>query len=248
MEHADFLRRNGVCMAENQKSLPCALEAEQSVLGSILIDPSCFPDLADIIRGEDFYLSEHSEIFYAMYDLFAKNREIDLVTLIDTLVSRGVYNEEESKKYIKIIAETVPSAANVLDYAQIVKDKSLLRSLISASDEIRDMAFSAQGDVKDIIDSAEQKVFSIAQGSETKGFVHIREAISRTYARLDLLAKDKSAASGTPSAAILCARRFIRSPSASSSSARSMPQRTASASCTITAASRATRASALRVW
>ncbi len=185
-------------MAENQKSLPCALEAEQSVLGSILIDPSCFPDLADIIRGEDFYLSEHSEIFYAMYDLFAKNREIDLVTLIDTLVSRGVYNEEESKKYIKIIAETVPSAANVLDYAQIVKDKSLLRSLISASDEIRDMAFSAQGDVKDIIDSAEQKVFSIAQGSETKGFVHIREAISRTYARLDLLAKDKSAASGTP--------------------------------------------------
>lgn len=198
MEHADFLRWNGVCMAENQKSLPCALEAEQSVLGSILIDPSCFPDLADIIRGEDFYLSEHSEIFYAMYDLFAKNREIDLVTLIDTLVSRGVYNEEESKKYIKIIAETVPSAANVLDYAQIVKDKSLLRSLISASDEIRDMAFSAQGDVKDIIDSAEQKVFSIAQGSETKGFVHIREAISRTYARLDLLAKDKSAASGTP--------------------------------------------------
>ena len=69
---------------------------------------------------------------------------------------------------------------------------------LSASDETRDMAFSAQGDVKDIIDSAEQKVFSIAQGSETKGFVHIREAISRTYARLDLLAKDKSAASGTP--------------------------------------------------
>lgn len=185
-------------MSENQRSLPCALEAEQSVLGAILIDPNCFSDLTDIIRREDFYLAEHGEIFDAMYDLFAKNREIDLVTLIDTLVSRGVYNEEESKKYIKIIAETVPSASNVLDYAQIVKDKSLLRSLIAASDEIRDMAFSAQGDVKDIIDSAEQKVFSIAQGSETRGFVHIREAISRTYARLDLLAKDKAAASGTP--------------------------------------------------
>ena len=185
-------------MPENPRSLPCALEAEQSVLGAILIDPNCFSDLTDIIRREDFYLEEHGEIFDAMYDLFAKNREIDLVTLIDTLVSRGVYNEEESKKYIKIIAETVPSASNVLDYAQIVKDKSLLRSLIAASDEIRDMAFSAQGDVKDIIDSAEQKVFSIAQGSEVRGFVHIREAISRTYARLDLLAKDKSAASGTP--------------------------------------------------
>ncbi len=185
-------------MADLQRNLPCALEAEQSVLGSILIDPNSFADLTEILKAEDFYLTEHGEIFYAMYDLFSKSREIDLVTLIDTLVSRGVYNEEESKKYIKIIAETVPSAANVLDYAQIVKEKSLLRSLIGASDEIRDMAFSAQGDVKDIIDSAEQKVFAIAQGSENKGFVHIREAISRTYARLDLLARDKAAASGTP--------------------------------------------------
>ena len=185
-------------MADMQRNLPCALEAEQSVLGSILIDPNCFADLTEILRAEDFYLEEHGEIFYAMYDLFSKSREIDLVTLIDTLVSRGVYNEEESKKYIKIIAETVPSAANVLDYAQIVKEKSLLRSLIGASDEIREMAFSAQGEVKDIIDSAEQKVFAIAQGSENKGFVHIREAISRTYARLDLLARDKAAASGTP--------------------------------------------------
>ncbi|MBE6665340.1 MAG: replicative DNA helicase [Ruminococcaceae bacterium] len=185
-------------MADMQKNLPCALEAEQSVLGSILIDPNCFADLTEIIHADDFYLDEHGEIFYAMQDLFAKSREIDLVTLIDTLVSRGVYNEEESKKYIKIIAETVPSAANVLDYAKIVREKSLLRSLIGAADEIRETAFSAQGDVKDIIDSAEAKVFSIAQGSESKGFVHIREAISRTYERLDLLARDKDAASGTP--------------------------------------------------
>ena len=185
-------------MAEMQKNQPCALEAEQSVLGSILIDPNCFADLTEIIRAEDFYLDEHGEIFYAMQDLFAKSREIDLVTLIDTLVSRGVYNEEESKKYIKIIAETVPSASNVLDYAKIVREKSLLRSLIGVSDEIRDMAFSAQGDVKDIIDGAEAKVFAIAQGSENKGFVHIREAISRTYARLDLLARDKNAGAGTP--------------------------------------------------
>jgi len=185
-------------MADIQKNLPCALEAEQSVLGSILIDPNCFADLTEIIHADDFYLDEHGEIFYAMQDLFAKRREIDLVTLIDTLVSRGVYNEEESKKYIKVIAETVPSAANVLDYAKIVREKSLLRSLIGAADEIRETAFSAQGDVKDIIDSAEAKVFSIAQGSESKGFVHIREAISRTYERLDLLARDKNAAAGTP--------------------------------------------------
>ncbi len=196
-------------MADLQKNLPCALEAEQSVLGSILIDPNCFGDLTEILHAEDFYLAEHGEIFWAMYDLYSKNREIDLVTLIDTLVSRGVYNEEESKKYIKIIAQTVPSAANVLDYAQIVREKSLLRSLIGASDEIREMAFSAQGEVKDIIDSAEQKVFAIAQGSESKGFVHIKEAISRTYARLDLIAKDKDAASGTPTGFSMLDRTLV---------------------------------------
>ena len=75
-------------------------------------------------KYDDFYLSEHAEIFSAMRDLFSENREIDLVTLIDMLVKRGVYNEEESKKYIKVIAETVPSAANVLDYAKIVREKA----------------------------------------------------------------------------------------------------------------------------
>jgi replicative DNA helicase len=77
-------------MAENERNMPFALEAEQSVLGSILIDPERFTEVTDIINAEDFYLSEHAEIFSAMRDLFAENREIDLVTLIDMLVKRGV--------------------------------------------------------------------------------------------------------------------------------------------------------------
>ncbi len=185
-------------MKDTEKNMPFALEAEQSVLGSILIDPEAFTDITEIISAEDFYLSEHAEIFSAMRDLFSENREIDLVTLIDMLVKRGVYNEEESKKYIKVIAQIVPSAANVRDYARIVKDKSLLRSLIKASDEIRDDAYSEQGDIQQLLDSAEQKIYNVSHGNETNSFVTLGDAIRQTYARLDLINKNKKAAMGTP--------------------------------------------------
>ena len=178
-------------MPENEKNMPFALEAEQSVLGSILIDPERFSEVTDILNAEDFYLSEHSEIFSAMRDLFAENREIDLVTLIDMLVKRGIYSEEESKKYIKIIAQIVPSAANVRDYAKIVKDKSTLRRLINAADEIREEAFSEQGDIQFLVDSAEQKIFDVAHGNEVRAFTPLAEAIQQTYARLDLITKNR---------------------------------------------------------
>lgn len=185
-------------MAETERKLPFALEAEQSVLGSILIDPEKFNDVTNIITADDFYLSEHAEIFSAMRDLFMENREIDLVTLIDMLVKRGVYNEEESKKYIKIIAQIVPSAENVRDYANIVKSKSVLRALIKAAEEIRDDAYSEQGDITYLVDNAEKKIFDISNGNESKTFVTIGEAIQQTYERLDLINKNKKAAMGTP--------------------------------------------------
>ena len=116
-----------------QRKLPFSLEAEQSVLGSILIDPECFNVIAGILKSEDFYIDSHVQIYLAMQDLYLQNRSIDVVTLIDTLVHRGVYDEKTSQSYIKLIADVVPSAANVADYAQIVKDKSILRSLITAS-------------------------------------------------------------------------------------------------------------------
>lgn len=185
-------------MAETERNMPFALEAEQSVLGSILIDPEKFTEITNIITADDFYLSEHAEIFASMRDLFLQNREIDLVTLIDMLVQRGVYTEDESKKYIKIIAQIVPSAENVRDYANIVKSKSVLRSLIKAAEEIREEAFSAQGNITHIIDSAEQKIFDVAHGNDSKNFVTIGEAIQQTYDRLGLILKDKKAAMGVP--------------------------------------------------
>lgn len=183
---------------EFNRQLPFSLEAEQSVLGSILIDPECFNEIATVIKAEDFYIEKHTQIYLAMQTLYLQNRSIDIVTLIDTLVSRGIYEREESVAYIKTIAETVPSAANVKDYATIVKNKSLLRELIGACEEITESAYSAQDDVSFIIDSAEQKIFDIAQNKETKGFSHIRDVLVANYDNLKMLTTNRAEALGVP--------------------------------------------------
>lgn len=181
------------------RQLPFSLEAEQSVLGSILIDPESFNEVVGIIKSSDFYMENHEQIYLAMQDLYLQNRTIDVVTLIDTLVRRGVYDSDESgKKYIRLLAEIVPSASNVKDYAGIVHDKSLLRALIGACDGISEMAYAEQDDVGHLLDHAEQQIFSIAQGNEQKGFTHIRDVLISNYEHLQLLKTDPEQASGIP--------------------------------------------------
>lgn len=187
-------------MAEtvSTRKLPFSLEAEQSVLGSILIDPETFNLIAGILKSDDFYLDEHMQIFLAMQDLYLQNRSIDVVTLIDTLIHRGVYDENSARSYIKLIAEVVPSHNNAGDWAKIVKDNSLLRHLISACDEITEQAYSAEDDVMHILGSAEQKIFAIAEGNEQKGFTHIRELLVSTYEHLHSLQTNREEMMGTP--------------------------------------------------
>lgn len=184
-------------MADIQRTKPFSVEAEQSVLGSVLIDPEKLTDIVETINASDFYIPEHGEIFDAMCEIFNKNRRIDVVTLIDTLVSRGVYNEEECKRYVRVIAETVPSASNVGDYAQIVRDKALLRALIDASGEISENAYSARGEVGYILDDAEQKIFDLARKSDIKSFVSIKSALLETFRQIDLVRENPEAAAGT---------------------------------------------------
>ncbi|MHB1150965.1 MAG: replicative DNA helicase [Eubacteriales bacterium] len=181
------------------RRLPFSLEAEQSVLGSVLIDPEAFTDIANIITHEDFYISDHREIYLSMQELFLQNRTIDVVTLIDILVKRGLYTtNDQGRAYIKIVAEMVPSASNIHDYARIVREKSLLRSLISVCAEISETAYSPQDDVTAILDNAEQKIFNIVQGNEKKGFRHVRDVIISVYEQLRILREDPESAKGTP--------------------------------------------------
>ncbi len=178
--------------------MPFSLEAEQSVLGAILIDPTCMDQLAGIITANDFQLEEHSELFHTMQGMYLRSRTIDVVTLLDELVKNGVYDEAGGKDYIRLISEVVPSASNVQDYAAIVRDKSILRSLIGVCEEIAEASYSEQDDVPHLIEMAEQKIFAIAEGHENKNFVHIRDALVQVYDRLHMLNENKAEVLGMP--------------------------------------------------
>ena len=182
---------------ELNRSMPASVIAEQSLLGSVLIDPQKISDIAGIISEDDFYLNDHAQIYIAMKQLFNESHEIDTVTLIDTLVHNGVYDKSRSQDYIFSLADIVPNALNILDYARIIKEKSLLRQLIATCGEVIDEAQSEQEEVSNIINSAQNKIFNIAQGRDTKSFKHIRDVIRDVYGTLDMLRKDKNALQGT---------------------------------------------------
>ncbi len=179
------------------RKLPFSLIAEQSLLGAILVDPESFNEIADLVAVADFHLEEHQQIFSAMHELFLTSREIDVVTLIDMLVQKGIYTKSGGEQYIRTIAEVVPTALNVKDYARIVKEKSVLRQLITACEEVGEIAYSEQDDVAHILDDAENRIFAIAQGRDTKNFRHIREVIGDVYAHLHELTTDQEATQGT---------------------------------------------------
>ena len=184
-------------MDELIRKLPFSMPAEQSLLGAILIDPESLTEVAALMNGDDFYLGEHKQIYLAMQELFLANREIDVVTLIDMLVTKGVYDKSGGEDYIRTLTETVPDALNIKDYARIVKEKSVLRQLIAASSEISESAYSEQEEVTSIIDHAESLIFNIAQGRDTKGFRHIREVLQDVYSHLQELRTNAEATQGT---------------------------------------------------
>ena len=182
---------------EFARKLPFSMIAEQSLLGSILIDPQSLNDVVEIITAEDFYLTEHTQIFTAMHELFLVNKEIDVVTLIDTLVTKGVYDKSGGEDYIKTLYLAVPNSLNVKDYATIVKQKSLLRKLIDACSDISDKAYSEEGDAGQLVDYAESTIFDIAQGRDTKSFRHIRDVIRNVYENLHTMAAEGESSQGT---------------------------------------------------
>ena len=177
--------------------LPFSLEAEQAVLGSILINPAAFEYLPSLIEERDFYLEEHRKIFVCMRELFLSSRNIDVVTLEQKLVNEGVDDIDAIKKYIRVIAESVPTAANVRDYAKIVAGKSKLRQLIEICDEIKDEAYAESDDPGTIIGYAEQKIFDLAQGSIKKDFVHIRDLLKTVTNQVEINFKNGGEPSGT---------------------------------------------------
>ena len=184
--------------SELERRMPFSLEAEQSLLGSILIDPACMDNIGALISGDDFYVPEHAEIYRAMQRMYIKSKNIDVVTLIDELVVSGTYDEAGGREYLKLVADAVPTASNAKDYADIVRDKSILRELIRAGEDISEAAYAGDDEAESLVEYAESKVFKIAEGRENKSFVHIRDALMQVYDRLNTLAKDPESLRGCP--------------------------------------------------
>ena len=171
-----------------QRKIPFSVEAEQSVLGSVLIDPRCYDDIAQMISAEDFYIEEHRDIFNVMHEFNLSNKDIDLVTLINELVVRNIYPDEAAaRNYIRIIADIVPGSANARDYAKIVHEKSILRKLLTATDDIQEKVYTEGENVSAIVDYAEQKIYEIAGNNERTDFQHIKDVIFNIYERLNVL-------------------------------------------------------------
>ena len=173
-----------------ERKLPFSLTAEQSLLGSLIINPEAINQVADFIGPYDFYVTEHTHIYLAIHELFSINRKIDYVTLIDTLVAKGIYDKAGGESYVRQLVSSVPTAMNVRDYAKIVKEKSMLRKLIEAGEEIVENSFAQQDSVESIVELAEQRIYAIAEGHDTKNFVHIEQLINAVYSNISELGEN----------------------------------------------------------
>lgn len=169
-------------------NLPFNLEAEQSVLGAVLLDSSCLDTVAEILpSAEYFYQSSHAAIYGAMLQMFTAGEPIDYVTLLSRLQKDPSFLENGGKEYLLQLAQIVPSIANADAYAHIVRDKYDTRTLILTAREILEEASSGTQDASTLLDAAEQKIFDIRRGQNMQGLERIDQTILETFKRLDLL-------------------------------------------------------------
>lgn len=181
--------------------MPFNLEAEQSVLGCVLINADCMEDAAAEINAECFYLPQHRAIFGAMMLMYSKSRAIDPVVLVDTLTKTGQYDTSGGREYILQLQQSVPSAVNVGEYIKIVKEQYYLRTLIDISNEIIGQASGGEADASVILDNAEQMIYNLRKGKEKNGPTKISEIIvNDVYNKLaQITGEDKEKYKGIPS-------------------------------------------------
>lgn len=177
-----------------------SLEAEQAVLGSILMDPACMPQVQVYLNADDFYLPQHKAIYTAIATIEASGGKIDPLIVLDSLVKEKVYDSAAGKNYLFQLAQGVPSTANVEAYAKIVKEKFYIRSLINASKQIIDESSSSDQTADVLLESAEQKIYNIRQGKKTNAPSKIGDIIvGEVYTTLQhLTSPDKDLYKGFP--------------------------------------------------
>jgi len=184
--------------AENIKLPPQNLEAEQSVLGCLLIDKEAITKIGDILRPEDCYRDANGWILEAMYELNEKREPIDLLSLANRLKEKNRLEQVGGQAYLSSLANAVPTASNVAHYAEIVQKKATLRRLLSAATQISELGYKEDGDIDKILDESEKKLFEISQKYLRQNFIPIKSILSQAFERIDDLHKEGGKLRGIP--------------------------------------------------
>jgi replicative DNA helicase len=173
-------------------------EAEESVLGSIIIDNDALVKIADIINPDDFYLPPHRHIYEAILDLYYKNAPIDILSLSNRLEEKKLLTEVGGVSFLTSLVNKTPTSAHILHYANIIHQKKVLRDLIAASYKIAELGWNESEDIDDLLDQAEQTIFTISQKSVSQDFVILKDELTKAFERIDQLQKGGGKLRGVP--------------------------------------------------
>ena len=177
------------------RQMPHSTEAEQAVLGSILIDSRCVSDIVGVLKADDFYYSVNKEIFETVFSMFSYSLAIDPVTVLEHMRANGVW-KEDSPGYIRDLMLITPTAANAKEYAGIVKDKALLRAIADAGGDINEMAISGEGGAMNILEAAEKRIYALRQGRNRAGLEPISKVLVEVYEQIALASKSGNSIPG----------------------------------------------------
>ena len=175
---------------------PQNLEAEQSILGGILLENSSINSALEILSKDDFYSEAHRKIFGVVIELSEKKDPVDLITLSSALKDKSMLDSVGGTSYLASLVDNVPSAANVANYAKIVKDKAILRGLIGSASDIIGSCYETGSDVDDVLDKAEQSIFEISKNKARQSFYPIREIVKDTFKAIEALYTSKEMITG----------------------------------------------------
>ena len=181
-----------------KRVMPHSVEAEQSVVGAMLMDKDAITTASEIISGNDFYQSAYGIIFDSMVELFNESKPVDLITLQERLKEKDVPAEVASLEFVKELVTAVPTSANVKYYAQIVADKSMMRKLIKLNEEIANTCYAGKESLEAVLEKTEKAVFDLLQKRNTGEYVPIKQVVLNALDRIEKASKNKGTVTGIP--------------------------------------------------
>lgn len=177
---------------------PHNIDAEQSLLGSMLISAEAIPEVGEIVKGEDFYRESHQLVYESIISLYSRGEPADAITVAEGLKGKGKLKSVGGKPYIHTLIATVPTAANAKYYAHIVERNAILRALIRAATEVAAVGYEAPEDVEAVIDRAESLIFAVSQKRISEKFTHIKELLTQGFEQIEKLYEKKGHVTGIP--------------------------------------------------